>query len=231
MGGAPDVSEAVEEPPSRTRFWTVVAAVEALLVIAAVLVDAIVPTIVILLLAFASLAYHREGFRSLGFTRPDRPGRMAVTVLGIVVAWTAFEVGLVMPVLERLAGEEQDVSMFDDLEGNLGMLLGFLLLTWTLAAVGEETAYRGFLQTRATEVFGVGRWGVAGAVGLTAVMFGLAHTEQGVVGVCLAFIDALLFSWLRLHYRTMWAPILAHGFSNTIGLTTFYLVGPITGLW
>ena len=34
------------------------------------------------------------------------------------------------------------------------MLLIFLALTWTLAAVGEETVYRGFIPTRIGEVFG-----------------------------------------------------------------------------
>jgi membrane protease YdiL (CAAX protease family) len=41
----------------------------------------------------------------------------------------------------------------------------------------------------------------------------------------------LALAWLRLHYRTLWAPVLAHGFNNTIGLVTFFLVGPVHGLW
>ena len=32
-----------------------------------------------------------------------------------------------------------------------------------------------------------------------------------------------------LHFRTLWAPILAHGLNNTIGLTAVYLVRPIYG--
>ena len=44
-------------------------------------------------------------------------------------------------------------------------------------------------------------------------------------------IDACFFTWLRLRYRTLWASVLAHGFNNTIGMTAFFLVGPISGLW
>ena len=46
------------------------------------------------------------------------------------------------------------------------------------------------------------------------------------------FADALLFSWLaRRSPAGLWAAVLAHGFNNTLGLTAFFLVGPIHGLW
>ena len=134
-----------------------------------------------------------------------------------------------MPLLEHATGEQQDLSEFADLEGNLPLLAGLLLLTWTIAAFGEEVAYRGFTFTRLHEA--VGPHGVSIAVLGSSVLFGLAHTEQGPVGVAITFCDALFFAVLRLHYATLWAPILAHGFSNTLGLTAFYLVGPIHGLW
>ena len=44
-------------------------------------------------------------------------------------------------------------------------------------------------------------------------------------------LDALFFSFLRLRYRTLGAPILAHGFSNTLGIITFFLIGSVYGLW
>ena len=44
-------------------------------------------------------------------------------------------------------------------------------------------------------------------------------------------LDALFFSALRLHYRSLWAAVLAHGFGNTLGLVTFFAVGPVRGLW
>jgi uncharacterized protein len=47
--------------------------------------------------------------------------------------------------------------------------------------------------------------------------------------VVVTFLDALFFSALRLRYRPRWAPILAHGFSNTLGLVTFFLIGPVNG--
>ena len=75
--------------------------------------------------------------------------------------------------------------------------------------------------------------GTAGLVTvvLSSLLFGFAHTEQGVIGVVLTTLDAVFFSVLRHLCGTLWAPILAHGFNNTIGLTAYFLAGPFYGLW
>jgi membrane protease YdiL (CAAX protease family) len=208
-----------------------VAAVEVLLAAVAVLLDLAVPTIVILALAGISLLVRGAPVSTLGVRRIGGAGRMAMRVLGLTVGWTLLQVGLVIPLLEHATGETQDLGQFDGLEGDLGMLLGLLALSWTLAAVGEELAYRGYLQTRITDVLGPGIAGVLAAVAASSILFGLAHTEQGAIGVALTTLDAVLFSVLRIRYRTLWASVLAHGFLNTIGLVAFFLVGPIHGLW
>ena len=66
---------------------------------------------------------------------------------------------------------------------------------------------------------------------VSSVLFGIAHTEQGLVGIAVVTLDAVAWSLLRIHYGTVWAPILAHGFNNTLGFITFFLVGPVHGLW
>jgi uncharacterized protein len=223
-----------DEARSRRRrgaFWTALAAVEVLLAAVAVLLHLFVPTIIILALAGISLALRREGLGTLGVGRSLHPWRMAIGVFGLVVVWSLLQLGLFMPILNHLTGTRQDLSQFADLQGNLGMLAGFLLLTWTLAAFGEELVYRGYLQTRITDVLGPNLIGVVAAVGVSSVLFGLIHTEQGIIGVVVTLVDALFFSFLRLRYRTLWASVLAHGFNNTIGLITFFLIGPIYGFW
>ena len=229
-------SQVVEEVPTHHRggpstAWRIVAGAEVALAAAVILLDLFLPTIVLLVLVGASLLYHRAGPASLGFRAIPRPARMAAQVLALVILWTMLQVGLVMPVLEHLTGQRQDMSPFDGLEGNLPMLVALLALSWTLAALGEETVYRGFLLTRAREVMGTGRAALLLAVGVSSLLFGLAHTEQGLVGVALTALDAVFFSVLRLHYGTLWAAVLAHGFNNTLGLTAFWIVGPIYGLW
>jgi membrane protease YdiL (CAAX protease family) len=137
-----------------------------------------------------------------------------------------------MPMMNHLTGTTQDLSGFEGLKGNVGSLAFLLLASWTLAALGEETVYRGYLQVRTREIVGRGMIGVIVAVLLTSVLFGMAHTEQGIIGVMVTALDAIFFSLVRLKFDdNLWASVLAHGFNNTIGLTAFFLIGPIYGLW
>ena len=135
--------------PARPRrrqgtFWTALAAVEVLLAAVAVLLNLTsFPPLVILALAGVSLAVRREGLATLGFRRAPHFWRMAGTVLGLVAGWGLLSLGLLRPVLNHLTGTTEDLSDYANLQGNLGMLAGLLLITWTVAAFGEEIAYRG----------------------------------------------------------------------------------------
>jgi membrane protease YdiL (CAAX protease family) len=136
-----------------------------------------------------------------------------------------------MPIASHVSGTKTDLSGYRDLQGNIAMLIGLLLLSWTLAAVGEELAYRGYLQTRMRELFGSGRVGLVVAVLTSSLLFGVAHSEQGLVGVLTITLDALAFSVVRYRYKTLWASVLAHGFNNTIGFVALFFVGPVYGFW
>jgi len=87
------------------------------------------------------------------------------------------------------------------------------------------------LLTRLTELLGPGRLQRVVAVLGSSVLFGLIHTEQGVVGVVAAALAGVAFSVLRYRCRTLWAPVLAHGFDDTLGFVWFFFFGPFYGLW
>jgi membrane protease YdiL (CAAX protease family) len=103
-------------------------------------------------------------------------------LFGLTLAWDLFQLGLTMPILNRITGERQDLSQFAGLQGNLGALLIFLAVSWNLAAVGEEIVYRGHLPLRITDMSGASTVGILAAVVLSSVLFGLAHTERGTIG-------------------------------------------------
>lgn len=205
--------------------------VEILAVALAVLLDVLIPTLVILLLATVSLLARREPPSSLGFHRVASPWRLVWQMAAFALVWTLVHVAVFIPVLSHLTGREQDFSDFEDLEGNISLLIVLLLLSWTLAALGEEAAYRGYLQTRLTQLIGVSGFALVFSIACSSVLFGLAHTEQGFIGVSLATINGIAYCVLRYRCATLWASVLAHGFSNTIGMVSFYIAGPIYGLW
>ena len=207
------------------------AVVEVVLAATAVVLDLAIPTLVVLALMALSLLVRRQGPATLGFRRVRHGWSLAVTMFAFAVGWTVLAVGLLKPIENRLTGTTQDMSQFVALEGNLGMLLTWLVLAWVVAAVGETLAYVGFVRTRVVDGVGSGPLGTAVAVLVSSVMLGLLHTEYGVVGVVISTVDGVFYNVLRSRYGTLWAPILAHGFIDTIGFVSVFLVGPVYGLW
>lgn len=216
----------------KNTLWKIITIVELVSAAAVVILDLFIPTIVILSLIVISLLIRRETIATLGFKSNKPTLRMAFTVFLLVLVWTLLHLSFFMPVLNHLTGTTQDLSDFADLQGNHSKLLFLLGLTWTLAAFGEEIVYRGYLQRRMCDLLGHTRSAIFWAVGFSSLLFGLAHTEQGIIGVVLTTLDAVFFSWLKYRYENnLWASILAHGLSNTTGLVAFYFVGPIYGFW
>lgn len=212
------------------RFWAWAAGVEAVAAAVVVLLDLLIPTLVLLAMATASLLIRHLGLGSLGLHRFAERS-LVWKMLVFAALWSLFQVAVTQPIANHGSGEKQDLSGFAGLEGNVGMLAGFLVLGWTLAAFAEELAYRGYLLTRVRDALGGGHAALVVAVLVSSLLFGLAHSEQGLIGVIVVTLDALAWSALRVHYRTLWASILAHGFNNTLGFITFFFVGPIYGLW
>lgn len=140
-------------------------------------------------------------------------------MLGICagVAMEALELFITQPLLEHIFHKPPDLSDVMELFSNWHMLLLALLLTWTLAAFGEEMAYRGYLLNRMADLLGRSRTGWTVAIVAANVVFGLAHYYQGITGMTENFIDGLLLTAVYFAAgRNLWAPILAHGVTDTV---------------
>ncbi|MEO8902251.1 MAG: CPBP family intramembrane glutamic endopeptidase [Polyangiaceae bacterium] len=83
-------------------------------------------------------------------------------------------------------------------------------LVWVLVAVSvgfcEEVVYRGYLQTQLTAFTGSVRWGVA----LQAVLFGIAHAEQGGGSALRIAGYGLVFGVLSQLRRSLLPSIVSH---------------------
>lgn len=166
-----------------------------------------------------SLRLRGRRWRHLGFRRPKRWAKTVAVALGAAVALQLLSEFVVEPITGR-----PDLSSFQSLVGNLPASLGMLGLVWTLAAFGEELAYRGYVVERAAALGRHTPLAYVTAVVVVSLLFGLGHYYQGWAGVVGSSVSGLLFGALYLAAgRNLWLPILAHGFSDSIGIALIYL--------
>lgn len=173
-----------------------------------------------------------HGFTSLGLRAPASwcaTMGWAGTALGLSWAGTI--------VLGQVIQHSTDWPPLDvgyirqSIEGNtFAWLVWMLLVVWGSAAFGEELLSRGFVLDRLWTAGGRGRTALVFAMALQAVIFGLLHAVQGPTGIVLTAWVGLVFAgvWLASG-RNLWAPILAHGMTDTISLTLIYAGVPLPG--
>jgi len=185
------------------------------------------PSLLILIVAQVSLWLRRSGWRDLGLRAPGSWRRTILLAIGIGIAYDLVDIFALVPALQALTGQKLRLDQVGDLSGNSMMLVYFLVLTWTLAAFGEELAYRGYVLNRIADGLGRSRAAfVAGAVGVS-VLFGFAHKAQGIVGIADNMLAGVLFASLYLASgRNLWLPMLVHGVIDTTSFVLLYL-----GFW
>ena len=143
-------------------------------------------------------------------------------VAGLVIE--LFAINVTTPLIASMTGMPPDVSDLKDIIGNWQLLLIFFVISWILAAFGEELAFRGYLMNRVAD--GFGRTSVAWIISLVvvSVFFGIGHGTQGVAGIVQ---ESLSGFWLGVLFlasgRNLTVPIVAHGISNSLALVLIYL--------
>lgn len=206
--------------------------IELITAITVILLDLLNPTLIVLVMVVISMLIRKEKYDTIGLKKPKSWIALIGVALLSMVLLQLFDAGVLMPVLNRLTGTTINYSGFANLMGNPSQLLTLLLFGWTLAAFGEEVVYRGYLQKLLGELFGNGIVGKLIAIGISSLVFGLVHREQGLIGVVVTTFDAVIFSLLKRKFNdNLWTAILAHGIYNTIGIVAFYFIGPIYRLW
>lgn len=147
---------------------------------------------------------------------------IVVLILGIV----AFVAGGIVMQSVAAAAAAADTSGYDYLQGNLPGLLLALAAVYVVSSFGEEVLYRGFLISRVQALTGDGTVGTGVAVLVSAVIFGLAHFDWGLVGIVQTFCMGLVFAAAyALTKRNLWALVVAHAIMDTLLLVQVYL-GP-----
>lgn len=165
------------------------------------------------------LAYKKLGYRQL-FDPANRPfeavvppvaGPLVLYCLGAYVLTWEFEnlTGRFLPVSE---------STQQDLANLMSGGLPAIVTTCVLAPVVEEMMFRGvFLRGF------LHRYPPWIAIGLSSLIFGLAHVDPGHALVASAM--GVAFGWLYYATRSLWPSIIAHAVMNT-GATVYTKLDP-----
>jgi len=152
-----------------------------------------------------------------------RPGlRQAALAVAAIAALRVFSAAL-NPWVEELLGGARNLERFSDVEGSEASLMALLATSWTLAAFGEEFAYRIVLMRGIAFALGDSRRGQMFALLLQAAMFGLVHAYQGPAGIAGSTFSGLVFGAVTIAGRwSIWPAAFAHGVNNTIGIVALY---------
>jgi membrane protease YdiL (CAAX protease family) len=180
-----------------------------------VVAGALIPLGALLVLAWARLS--RTSLAEIGYSRPRSWVYTIVVGIALGVALKLLMKAVVMP----LFGAPPMNAAYQYLAGNRDLIIATL---WTMLIVGfaEETVWRGFLFERMRRVLGGSRAAIATILGVSSLLFGLAHYgSQGWPGVQQAVIVGLAYGGLFLWSRSLWLPIVTH---SAFDLTAYALI-------
>lgn len=178
----------------------------------------------LLLLGWISIRVRGLRWRIVGLTL--NRGWLLTLALGIGAGLLieAGEIFVSQPLLIRITGKQPDLSDFQSIYGNLKWTLILLALTWPLAAFGEEMVWRGYLMSRVANLGKNTR--LAWIISLVAVnvVFGYAHSYQGITGIIDEGLMGVLLGALYLGTGcNLSVPIIAHGIADNVDVLLIFL--------
>ncbi len=206
------------------------------LIILLIITLIVTSTVIFFIFAWISLYLRKMGWKEIGLKKSEK--WTEIVLFDLLISWLIVIslIVAVLPALKLLTGSMLDLSTFNTLkEGNLFdrilALLGWITLTWTLAAFGEELVYRGYFQNRLVDLTGDNRNGWIIAILITSIFFGITHAYQGIVGVITTSLIAIIYSATYLKFeRNLYASILLHGMYDTLAFLALFFFGEFLGL-
>ncbi|MCC2616160.1 CPBP family intramembrane metalloprotease [Aestuariibacter halophilus] len=173
---------------------------------------------------------HNITWRQRGLALPENK-RAWLKAFGyalvIIVASLVF-MGGILPLITNALGltiPESSTDRFEFFLGNVWLFLAYLVVViWLGAALGEELLMRGFLLNSLLTLFGDNKAGIAAAITVHALIFGLLHISQGIPGIIGTGVVAVILGSVYLYTKRQLFPlILAHGLINSISLTAYFV--------
>jgi uncharacterized protein len=140
-------------------------------------------------------------------------------------------IGVLLPVLQFAlvipatgGASREDVIASRALIGDGWMgLIGVLILSWTLAAVGEELFFRGHIIYTLRGWLGLHPVALGVAIAISVLLFAATHAYQGWVGTVDVGLTGLLYALLYYRSGSLLPSMIAHGINNSLLFIGLYL--------
>lgn len=160
----------------------------------------------------------------------QRPKSWPRTILLALAAAVILQAGsdlVVDPLAHYFWRKPEHVSsLFTGQAHNSKLALRNLAIVWVFAGFGEEIGYRGYLLPRAADLGNRTQTAYLAAMLYVALLFGFGHFYKGPAGVADSAYSGLILGGVYLMSgRNLWAPILAHGLSDTFAVVILFLLG------
>ena len=161
----------------------------------------------------------RVGWPAIGFSRPKS---WPFAILGGAAIGILFKFAmkaLVMPLL----GAPAVNPAFHWIANNPAVLPGILVAVIFIAGFGEEILFRGYMFERLKRLLGDGPDAMVAIVGLTTILFALAHIpDQGIPGAQQAAFTGLAFALMYVFTGNLWLSIVAHASFDVAAVCIIY---------
>ena len=139
---------------------------------------------------------------------------------GLALSFTMF--AIMDPFIADITGKPIDLSQFKVVEGNVEAFIQLLIIGLVIGGIIEEIVYRGYLVGWAHQLLPAIPPVIL--VSLSAVIFGFAHTYQGISGAIstgmIGFAIGILYILVG---RKLLVAVAAHSTVNVVGVTGIYL--------
>ncbi len=154
------------------------------------------------------LRKNRETLAGIGW-RADDVGREVF--IGVVLFPVVFLLtGLLAGILQELGLTAPSETPPSFLVPYDPLRMGLALVLVSVAALAEETVFRGYLLLRFMNL-GLGR---VGAVALSSILFSLGHGYEGSAGVVTVGVTGAVLAIVYLWRRSLVAPVVIHFLQN-----------------
>ena len=165
------------------------------------------------------------GWSDLGLNKPKSWKK--TIIIGVSVAFISQMIaGLIQTLLFQLGLGTTNFSSFAPIKGNVGVLVVYIIISWTTAGIGEEIIWRAFMIGQIELLFDKKREGRIIGLIVSMFLFGLIHIYQGIVGIIITGFVGLIYGIMYLKSgHNLWMTIISHGTAGTMAfLLLFFLV-------